>query len=299
MIFLILSFLLNVGILSLFHLFPKYRIDTFQAIVFNYIVCVITGLLFVGGFEPVLISEIRPWMPIALILGGIFIGTFYLMAITTQRYGISVSSIASKMSLAIPVVFALFIFDIESKDFNTWNYLGLFLAMVAIYLSSYKSQDQQTHAHGKGLSWLILPAFVFVFGGIIDTTINYTNYKFLTTEDTPVFPIYTFASASLVGIVVISIRKKRIRFSSIFGGVFLGVINYFSIYFLLGALTAFQNDGAVVYPVLNMLIILGSALVSISLFGEKLESRNKVGLLLSFLAIFLISHQEIINLINP
>jgi len=289
---------MNVGILSFFHLFPKYRIDTFQAIVINYVVCVFTGLIFIGSFEPVLIIEIRPWMPIAVFLGGIFIGTFYLIAITTQRYGISVSSIASKMSLAIPVVFALFIFDIESKNFNTWNYLGLFLALIAIYLSSYKSLDLQTHGHGKGLSWLVLPAFVFLFGGIIDTTINYTNYKFLTTADAPVFPIYIFASASIIGIAVIIIRKKRIHLASILGGVFLGVVNYFSVYFLLGALTAFQNDGAVVYPVLNMLIILGSALVSISLFGETLESRNKVGLLLSLISIFLISHQEIINLIT-
>jgi len=298
MIFLILSFLMNVGILSLFHLFPKYRIDTFQAIVINYTVCVFTGLVFIGSFEPVLISEYRPWMPFALVLGGIFIGTFYLMAITTQRYGISVSSIASKMSLAIPVVFALFVFDIESKDFNVWNYTGLILALVAIYLSSYKSQDQRIHGHGKGLSWLILPALVFIFGGIIDTTINFTNYKFLTPEDAPIFPIYIFASASLAGIVTILIRKSRIRFSSLIGGVVLGIINYFSVYFLLGALTAFQNDGAIVYPVLNMLIILGSALVSISLFGETLESRNKIGLLLSLIAIFLISHQEILDLLS-
>lgn len=296
MIFLILSFLMSVGILSLFHLFPKYRIDTFQAIVVNYTVCVITGVVFIGSFEPVLISEFRPWMLIAIILGGIFIGTFYLMAITTQRYGISVSSIASKMSLAIPVVFALFVFDIESKDFNFWNYTGLILALIAIYLSSYKTQDQQIHGHGKGLSWLILPVLIFIFGGIIDTTINYTNYKYLTPEDAPVFPIYIFASASLAGIITMFVRKSKIRLSSIMGGIILGIINYFSIYFLLGALTAFQNDGAVVYPVLNMLIILGSALVSISLFGETLETRNKIGLLLSLIAIFLISHQEIMNL---
>jgi drug/metabolite transporter (DMT)-like permease len=287
---------MSVGILSLFHLFPKYRIDTFQAIVVNYTVCVITGVVFIGSFEPVLISEFRPWMLIAIILGGIFIGTFYLMAITTQRYGISVSSIASKMSLAIPVVFALFVFDIESKDFNFWNYTGLILALIAIYLSSYKTQDQQIHGHGKGLSWLILPVLIFIFGGIIDTTINYTNYKYLTPEDAPVFPIYIFASASLAGIITMFVRKSKIRLSSIMGGIILGIINYFSIYFLLGALTAFQNDGAVVYPVLNMLIILGSALVSISLFGETLETRNKIGLLLSLIAIFLISHQEIMNL---
>ena len=295
MVFLIASFLLNVGIYSLFHLFPKYRIDTFQAIVFNYITCVVTGLVFIGSFEMALISEIKPWTPIAFLLGGIFIGTFYLMALTTQRYGISVASIASKMSLAIPVVFALFIFDIESKEFNVWNYLGLFSALIAIFFSAFRPEEVQSEKPLKGLSWILLPAAVFLFGGIIDTTINYTNYRFLAPSDAPIFPVYIFASASLAGSLILFFNRKKIRIANVIGGLILGIINYFSVYFLILALSAFQNDGAIVYPILNMLIIMGSALVSVVSFKERLKPINKLGLILSLIAIFLISHQEIIN----
>ena len=295
MAFLILCFLMNVGIFSVFHLFPKYHVDTFQAIVFNYITCVITGLFFIGSFEPVIIPEFKPWMPIAFILGVFFIGTFYLMALTTQRYGISVASISVKMSLAIPVVFTLFIFNIESKEFIFWNYLGLLTSLVAIFLSAYRARDVQIDKPLNDFSWVLLPVLVFLFAGAIDTTINFTNYNFLTPGEAPVFPIYIFTSASLLGIVVLFIRKNRVEFKNVFSGFILGVINYFSVYFLLLTLSAFQNDGAVVYPVLNMLIIMGSAFVGILFYNEKLRLINKLGLILSLISIFMISHQEIIN----
>ena len=296
MIYLLLSFSINVGIFALFHLFPKYRIDNLQAIVINYIVCVFTGLIFIGGVETETVLNYQPWLPIAFFLGIIFIGTFYLTAVTTQRYGISVSAIASKMSLAIPVVFALFIFNIESKEFNAWNYLGLVLALASIYLISFKTG--RTNNTGSGIAWIILPLLVFIFAGAIDTTINYANYRYLDDSDAGTFPIYVFASASFVGIITLLIRGKGIQIRSIIGGSTLGIINYFSIYFLLLALSSFQNDGALFFPIFNMMIILGSALLSVVLFSEKLEVHNKAGLALSFVALFLISHQEILNYLN-
>ncbi len=293
MIYLLLSFSLNVCIFALFHLFPKYHINTFQAIVVNYIVCVFTGLIFIGVIETNILWSYQPWYPIAIILGFVFVGTFYLTAITTQRFGISVSTIASKMSLAIPVVFALFIFNLESKEFKALNYLGLVLALASIYLIS--SRKDRADNTGSGYNWISLPILVFILAGVIDTTINYTNYKYLSDSDAGIFPIYVFASASLVGIVTLLIRRNKMQIRSIIAGGTLGIINYFSIYFLLLALSFFQNDGALFFPIFNMMIILGSVLLSVVLFSEKLEVRNKAGLALSFVALFLISYQEILN----
>ncbi len=180
MAFLILSILMNVGIFTAFRLYPRYGIDTFQAIVINYVVCVITGVIFVGNvtsFQSITFTE--PWLVISLFLGGVFVVGFYLTAITTQRFSMTVSSVASKISMAIPVLFALFIFDIESKIFDVWNFLGLFMALAAIYLTSFKSKTILQTKNVSGLLFL-LPVSVFLIGGAIDTTINYTNYMYLT-----------------------------------------------------------------------------------------------------------------------
>lgn len=295
MVFLLFGILMNVGIFSLFRLYPRYGVDTFQAIVINYITCVFTGVIFIGDplfFRSLSIND--TWIIISLLLGGVFIGSFYLMALTTQRFSMTVSSVASKISLAIPVIFALFIFDIESKLFDVWNYLGLVLAFLAIYLLSF-STGNSFEAKNKTSLVFMLPIFVFITGGIIDTTINYTNYRYLSKEDEAVFPVVVFFAAACIGLIALLVKRKRIMGRNLKGGIVLGIINYFSLYFIVRALTAFQNDGAIVFPILNMGIILISALVSIRFFNEKLKLRNKIGLFVALLAIFLISYQELLT----
>lgn len=298
MAFLILSILMNVGIFTAFRLYPRYGIDTFQAIVINYVVCVITGIIFVGNvgsFQSITFTE--PWLVISLFLGCVFVGGFYLTAITTQRFSMTVSSVASKISLAIPVLFALFIFDIESKIFDVWNFLGLFMALAAIYLTSVKSKTGLQTKNVSGLL-LLLPVSVFLIGGAIDTTINYTNYMYLTKAEEAIFPVFVFLSAAIFGIILIIFKGYRFRKKNLKGGIMLGIINYFSLYFLVRALSAFNNDGAMVYPILNMGIIMLSAVVSVLFFHEKMERKNKLGLIISFLAIFLISYQELLIIFN-
>jgi len=295
MVFLLFGILMNVGIFSLFRLYPRYDVDTFQAIVINYITCVFTGVIFIGDplfFRSLSIND--TWIIISFLLGGVFIGSFYLMALTTQRFSMTVSSVASKISLAIPVIFALFIFDIESKLFDFWNYLGLVLAFLAIYLLSFSTGDSFV-VKAKTTFAVMLPIFVFITGGIIDTTINYTNYRYLSKEDEAVFPVIVFFAAACIGLIALLAKRKRISGRNLKGGIVLGIINYFSLYFIVRALTAFQNDGAIVFPILNMGIIMISALVSIRFFNEKLKLRNKIGLFVALLAIFLISYQELLT----
>jgi drug/metabolite transporter (DMT)-like permease len=60
------------------------------------------------------------------------------------------------------------------------------------------------------------------------------------------------------------------------------------------ALSAFSGNGALVYPLYNIGVILVAAGVAALLFQEKLLSINKVGLALAVLAIALISWQEFV-----
>jgi hypothetical protein len=167
--------LANVGIFLCFRLFKTFGLDTFQAIVFNYITCVATGVIFLGNSAFIdSFSLSSSWVQIGAVLGGVFIGTFYLMALTTQKLSMTVSSIASKMSLIIPVLVSLLILNIQSKDYSALNFIGMFTALLAIILSSYKKKNINTP--GVSPTAFLLPLSVFIFGGIIDSSINYTNY---------------------------------------------------------------------------------------------------------------------------
>jgi drug/metabolite transporter (DMT)-like permease len=214
------------------------------------------------------------------------------MARTTQLFSVSVATIAAKMSLVIPVIFSLFIFKIESKPFSWINYLGIFMALLAILLSSIKRESIHRH-RVFSLFILLMPFMVFLFNGFLDTTMNYANNYLLSKDLQPVFPITIFISAAIIGTVTLILRKKKLKPRYILGGVYLGIPNYFSVFFLLKGLSEFSNDGAIYFPLLNVGIILFSSLAAMIFLKERLQPVNKFGLILSILAIIMLSYQEL------
>lgn len=76
----------------------------------------------------------------------------------------------------------------------------------------------------------------------------------------------------------------------------LGVPNFLSFYTLLLALSEFGGNGAFVYPLYNIGVIVMAALTATLFFQEKLSTANKIGLGLAVLAIGLISWQELAHL---
>lgn len=293
MFYLLLTILANVGIFMAFRSFSRFKINTLPAIVVNYGVCVVTGILYVG-FDTVS-SELDPrseWFISATILGLIFISTFFLMAHTTQVRGVSVATVASKMSLAIPVVFSLFVFKYAVNSLDIWNYIGILLAFISIWLVSKKKKSENS---GFNFRFLLLPLTVFLLGGVIDTSLNYVNHHFIDEHIEPIYPIFIFSSAFITGTIVCVIKRVKFGWKELVGGIYLGVPNYFSIFFQLKALSAFDNNGAIVYPALNIGIIIGSTLLAILLFREKLSRLNYIGVLLALVVIFLLSYQEILK----
>lgn len=297
MLYLFISILLNVAVFMAFRLFSLFDVRTLPAIVVNYFVCVVTGLVFLGNLKnlPPLFSFENQWLYFALLLGLLFIITFNMMAVTTQRLGVTISSIAAKMSLAVPVIFSLFVFQIESKSFTFFNYLGLLLAFLSIYLSSLKKKEEENPLAPKNWLLILLPLGVFISSGIIDTLINYTSYTYLSDAEAGIFPLVIFLVAGVAGVAMQLVSKQKTGVKEWIGGIGLGIPNYFSIYFIVKALAAFQNNGAFFYPLLNISIILLSSLFAILFFKEKLLVVNKIGLVLAVMAILLISYQEIIN----
>jgi len=295
MIYLLLTILANVSIFMAFRSFSKFNINTFPAIIINYLVCVITGSLYAGPQKVFSgIGAEQPWFYSAIFIGVIFVSTFYLMAKTTQLRGVATATVASKMSLAIPVVFSLFIFKIGTNSLDTWNYIGIILAFIAIILVT-KKKEASSSIQTRSLKFFILPFSIFFLGGLIDTSLNYINHKWLTEDTNAIFTIMVFGFAFIIGFAIILIRKIKFKTKDILAGIALGIPNFFSIYFQLKALSSFENNGALLYPSLNIGIIIVSTLSAILFFKEHLSKLNKVGISIAVLAILLLSHQAVIN----
>mgnify|MGYP001818557051 FL=1 len=274
-------------IFVVFKLFKTYKADTFHAIVVNYFTALGVGLLV--NQEPILIQELpqKTWLTGAVFLGAFFILIFNLMAATSQKLGVSVASVATKMSLAIPVIAGLILYE---EHLNTMQFIGIGLALFAVYFTAYKEKKQGLNAE---LRTMVLPLLVFLGSGIIDTSIKYLQHTLVPENEYSIFSAVVFGFAGLTGILVLLLKKPetliRLKSVNILGGIALGIPNFFSIYFLLRALKFDGLNSASVFTLNNVAIVLLTTLIGIVLFRESLSRKNWIGILLAIISILLIS----------
>ena len=305
MVYFIIGVCLSVSLFVIFRGFNQFKVNMLQAIVSNYFVCIITGFIFIGDFGVISkISLDKTWVQIAMGMGFVFIATFYLMGYTAQKVSVTASSLSSKISLIIPVLFSLLYLN-TTQDFGVFRYIGLILVFGAIILTSIKkkqaSLQENVESHQQQINDSISPkqAFllsflVFILSGFIDLMMNLVNTKFITdTTEKALFTIVIFSVAAVIGIVVLLIKKEKFELKSLLGGIILGVPNFFSIYFMFRALDSFNGNGAIFFPLFNISVIIVSSVASVIIFREKLNKFNIIGLLMAVLAIVFISFDEL------
>lgn len=289
MIYILLAASCSITLVVIFKLFDRYSINRYQAIVFNYLVCVLTGCLTLGEvpFEKSMLSA--PWMPIMVILGFLFVGGFNLIGKTVTHFGMAITSVAQRMSLGLSATFAIIYY---SESYDIFKIAGILLALSAVVfinIPNKKTSNTKIDAivtKGKSSKWLILyPISIFFISATIEILLQYLHNIH---EMTPaVESIVLFGSAGVVGVLSLLFFREKIQFKNIVGGVVLGVPNYFSIYSMLNALGVM--DGSVVYSLCNITIVTGAALVGYLVFKERLSLLNMIGVLLSIMAIVLIA----------
>jgi drug/metabolite transporter (DMT)-like permease len=294
MIYLALSVLFSVLLLINFRLHPRFGVNTFQAIILNYPVCFLTGLIFMPDNQHFNPNFSEASTLFAMLLGIGFVVTFLLSGASTQRMGMTATSLANNISLVIPVIFSLIVLK-ASQSFDALNYVGLLLAIIAVVLSTFKKDENSANRTAKTTDWL-LPIAVFVMYGITNTAFNFLNAKYVTASGNTIpFTLTILTGSIMFGIIVLIIRilqgKETLQLKSLWAAIPLGIPNFLSFYFLLKALDAFQNNGAFVLPIYNISVILISAIIALIFFQERLSNLNKIGLALAVIAIGLISHQ--------
>ncbi|KZS41825.1 hypothetical protein AWE51_20745 [Aquimarina aggregata] len=286
MIYLIFSVLASSLIFVIFKLFAKYNVDTLQAIIVNYVVAAVSGII--AYSEPVQITYItnQGWFYGAAILGIVFISVFNLMAITTQRNGLSVAAVATKMSLAIPIIFGVIVYQ---ESTGILKITGILIALVAVYLTSSKTTEGVSLTKRN----LIFPLLVFIGSGIIDTSLKFFETHHVAANDVSIFSATIFGFAAIIGVCTLIYKRingtLKLQLKNVIAGIGLGVPNYFSIYFLIKALRYENMDSSTVFTINNVAVLLVSTIAGILFFKEKLMLKNWIGIGLAILSIILVT----------
>ena len=267
MIYLLLSILLSSAIFIIFRYFSQFKVNNFQAITFNYLLASAMGLGLFSGDSGIMELFDQPWLYLGIIEGVLFITVFIFFAFSSQRAGVGITAVASKMSVIIPVIFGIILYGDSVKFLKI---TGIITALIAFYLSLKKNGKFVNKS-----SLFLLPLLLFLGNGTVDTVLKVTEHFYLT-DDKGFFLSSIFLTALIIGssitLYMVIFKNEKIQFKNIAGGFVLGSVNYLTTYFTLLALE--HMESSIYYPLYNSGIVALTAFLGIILFKEKYTRTN-------------------------
>ena len=287
--FLLLCILSSTAIFVTFKTINRLKIPAFPVIVINYLAASFLGFLIYRGNVSLASIPGTPWLPISIIIGIMFILMFFLVAFSTKKAGISVTTVASKMSVIFPIVFSLIIDP--GDELSMLKAIAVLTALLGVVLTVYKPEGADPEK-----SVIYIPLLLFVGMGLVDSLVKLAQQQYVSDDETALFSAILFLNAFISGLVAaIFYKKYRPYFlkGKVWGwGLLLGCVNYGSIFFLVRALhytspAGTHMDSSVIFGANNISIVALSVLVGSLVFREKLKPVNWIGVLLSALALIL------------
>ena len=245
-----------------FKLFGIWKIKTFPAIVINYSVCLVLGTLLNPVPELPFTSTYiqQPWFPFVLVMGIMFVTGFYFTGTAVRHVGMTLTTLVQRMSILLSVTFSLIAFK---ESLNLPEGIGLLLA------------------------WFT--------SGCIESILVFVEKTGKTGTQQMAFTTHSFGFAAIAGWIVLAwqwfVKKNKVRLKDVGAGIMLGLPNYFSIYLLLRLL----NEGwkaSLLYPALNVTVLVLTSLIGSLAFHERLQAIHRIGIFLAVSAILLIAYAQ-------
>ena len=287
MYYLTLSILCSTLNHLLFKAFQRWNIVLLSAIVSNYLICIFVGYLSID--KAILASPgwYAPWFYFAVLQGCLFIGAFFLMGLATQRSGIGVAALATRLAVVLPTMAAFLLYR---DSMHLIKGLGIVGAVIALYLSS---MERAPDSNGRENAALLLPLLLFLFFGSHLTLAKYVQHFYLQDITYHAYVMFAFASAFVVGVLIlahwVALKKVHLRAIDLGAGVILGVNNYGSIYFMIRTLGQPGWESSVIFPIISVSVVILSFSGGYLLFKERVSRRKLAAIAIGLVAIFCIS----------
>ena len=225
----------------------------------NYLICLVLG----AGY-----AKFSLWQPqtdgffltvvLGILAGILYLAGFVMLQRSVRKNGVVLSSVFMKLGLLVPIVASVLFFH-ESPTVS--QIAGFCIAVFAIVLINLK-KDSAGKGFGFGLIvMLLLSGGADVMAKVFDV--------FGPASLSALYLFYTFFTAFLLCVALVVHKKERPGFRELLYGTLVGVPNFFSAKFLLGALT--KLPAVVVYPSFSVATMLIVTLTGVLVFREKLS----------------------------
>jgi drug/metabolite transporter (DMT)-like permease len=222
---------------------------------------------------------------VALGTGAMFIIVFLITGLAAQRTGVAVASVASKMSMVIPVLAGLWLYN---EQLHTAKAIGILLAFPAVFLVSKPSTSEEM----KNFRFrdLGLPILLFFGAGLVDTLIKAVQFHFMNEQNKGIIIMMVLGTIGLVRLIFLAFKdRKFIGFKDLLGGIVLGSANFLSLHYLVRCLEYPGAESSHVFTIVNTGVVSLSAVIAAVGFREKFSGAKILGLMLAIGAIVVLS----------
>lgn len=285
MLYLVLAILMSTGVILTFRVFNRYTISNMQAIAVNYIIATwACWFTYTGDMKPGQIPA-QEWFYLAFIIGVLFIIGFNLFALSSQKAGVAVTGVSSRMSVLIPTAFGILFLHEEATILKI---TGIILVLLSFYLIFKRDKTLEVNTR-----YLIFPIMLFMVNGANDTMISFGEKTYLGQDNNKIllFLAVIFGVSLVLSFLIVAYNvltgKRKLATKNMWAGIILGLLNFGSTYFFLKALSVY--DVSVVVPVQNVSIVSLSAIIGLVAFREKLRKINWIGIAMAIIAILIIA----------
>ncbi len=280
MTYLILAVLCSVAVSIFLKLARRNRIDIAQAIAVNYLMATALTWFY---FKPNLsaINTGSNTIGLFVALGILLPSVFIIMSKAVDYAGIVKSDAAQRLSLFIPILWALVFFG---ETLTRARGLGIVLAFAALLCLLYKSTSGRANGKlgGSGQQIALSLLGVWLGYGVIDILFKQVA------KSGSAFAgnlLVAFVLAGLLIFVYLFVKRTAWSAKSLLAGLLLGALNFGNILFYVRAHQVFKDDPTLVFAGMNVGVITLGTLVGALLFREKISRINALGIVLAILSI--------------
>lgn len=216
-----------------------------------------------------------------MILGLIFVLSFFVFAKAIGLAGTGLATTTSRLSVVIPILFSIIIYNETPNEFHLLGIIFTFITFILFYFSIRGNRKD-----GDGIKKYLVLILVFIGIGFNDFAMKiFKNWR--TADEEPYFVFFIFTFALIFSSIYILYKKIRPETHTFVTGLIMGIPNVFSTIFLLAALAALP--GIIVYPLVNVGIIVGTTLLAFIFWKEKPDKFGITGLIIGIISIVLLS----------
>lgn len=280
-LYLVLSAVCSLTIAHLLKITEVKSTRTLNTLTVNYLIAFI--IAFVLGAEEgsnIAFSQIQYLILFCIIIGAFFIGNFVVYGKSVHTNGVGVTVAAMRLSLLIPVIISIFFYN---ELLTALKVAGILLVLGSLLLLI--PRKSSLNVGNINASWLL--PMIFLLSGFADASLKIYHEDFSLQVNELSFMGFVFVAAFIIGLTICIYRDGPLITKREFSmGALIGIPNLFSSIFLIYALNGIK--GAVAFPVVNTINVLGGTFLGLLVWKDKVTSRQWMGIVIALAAIILL-----------